>query len=207
MRSRVLDAAVLGMQKAFKHAWNCIAAAYLHHHVTNSSEAKVLMQQLNPSHTFHNSGRLQNEPHTTDLYERNRGWPPGQLVRNWIWEMAAYVKSVDGNHMVGPQHNVMCGSTVCMICWAVLLPELTSAQPCMNLCNQRMLKEHLCLGVCKTLAKWDASCRSARERRATVQMGPPTPHTITGMLPRHASLISTAMAAAVSPCTSAASKS
>ncbi|CAL5219410.1 g1238 [Coccomyxa viridis] len=46
------------------------------------------------------SVELMNEPHTTDLYERNRGWPPGQLVRNWIWEMAAYVKSVDGNHMV-----------------------------------------------------------------------------------------------------------
>ena len=43
----------------------------------------------------------QNEPHTRDLYEHNRGWAPGQLVRNWLWEMAAYVKNFDGNHMVG----------------------------------------------------------------------------------------------------------
>ena len=43
---------------------------------------------------------VQNEPHTTDLYEINRGWPPGQLARNWLWEMAAYIKSIDSNHLV-----------------------------------------------------------------------------------------------------------
>ena len=158
-----------------------VAAACLLHHVTNPSEAKVLMQQLNPNHTFDTSGCPQNEPHTTDLYERNRGWPPGQLVRNWIWEMAAYVKSIDGNHMVGCQHFVMCRSTVCNDCRAVFWPELPSAQPCIKLCNQRTLKE--CVGICKCSGRCNAFCRSARERRATVQMGPPTHRTTTGMLP------------------------
>ncbi|CAK0742592.1 hypothetical protein CVIRNUC_001407 [Coccomyxa viridis] len=46
------------------------------------------------------SFELMNEPHTTDLYEINRGWPPGQLARNWLWEMAAYIKSIDSNHLV-----------------------------------------------------------------------------------------------------------
>jgi hypothetical protein len=44
---------------------------------------------------------MQNEPHTRDLYEINQGLPPGQIVKNWIWEMAAYIKSIDSNHMVG----------------------------------------------------------------------------------------------------------
>ena len=39
-----------------------------------------------------------------------------------------------------------------------------------------------------------------------MQMGPPTHRTTTGMLPRHASLTPTAMSAAGSQCTSAASK-
>ena len=43
---------------------------------------------------------MQNEPHTRDLYEISREMPPGQLARNWLWEMAAFVKSVDSNHMV-----------------------------------------------------------------------------------------------------------
>ncbi|KAK9902791.1 hypothetical protein WJX75_006160 [Coccomyxa subellipsoidea] len=46
------------------------------------------------------SFELMNEPHTTDLYERNRGLEPGKLVRDWVWDMAAYVKSIDSNHMV-----------------------------------------------------------------------------------------------------------
>ncbi len=43
---------------------------------------------------------MQNEPHTRDLYEINRGLPPGKLVRDWIYEMSAFVKSIDSNHMV-----------------------------------------------------------------------------------------------------------
>ena len=50
---------------------------------------------------------MQNEPHTTDLYEINQGLPPGQIVKNWIWEMAAYIKSIDSNHMVGCQYRAV----------------------------------------------------------------------------------------------------
>ncbi|BDA49883.1 probable mannan endo-1,4-beta-mannosidase 3 at C-terminar half [Coccomyxa sp. Obi] len=46
------------------------------------------------------SFELMNEPHTRDLYEINRGLPPGKLVRDWIYEMSAFVKSIDSNHMV-----------------------------------------------------------------------------------------------------------
>ena len=72
---------------------------------------------------------LQNEPHTRDLYERNRGWPPGQLVRNWLWEMAAYVKSIDGNHMVGCTTLLCVKARLCSACWAAERPESPSAQP------------------------------------------------------------------------------
>ncbi|KAK9817307.1 hypothetical protein WJX72_012434 [[Myrmecia] bisecta] len=41
-----------------------------------------------------------NEPHTTDLYEKNRGWTPGQLVYNWLSEMSAFIRSQDPNHLI-----------------------------------------------------------------------------------------------------------
>jgi mannan endo-1,4-beta-mannosidase len=43
---------------------------------------------------------LANEPHTSDNYELNQGVKPGSLVRAWISEMAAFVRSLDPNHMV-----------------------------------------------------------------------------------------------------------
>lgn len=45
---------------------------------------------------------LANEPHTTDNWEKNHGIQPGSIVRAWISEMAAYVRSLDPNHMVQP---------------------------------------------------------------------------------------------------------
>lgn len=41
-----------------------------------------------------------NEPHTSNRYEQNAGKPPGKIVKDWVWEMAAYVKSVDAKHLV-----------------------------------------------------------------------------------------------------------
>eukprot|EP00884_Botryococcus_braunii_P020648 jgi/Botrbrau1/7267/Bobra.0318s0005.2 len=40
---------------------------------------------------------LANEPRTTDEYE---GENKGMLIRNWIYEMAAYVRSLDDKHMI-----------------------------------------------------------------------------------------------------------
>jgi hypothetical protein len=47
---------------------------------------------------------LANEPHTRDSYEWNQGGTSGRIVREWIYEMAAYVRSIDYNHMVR-RHN------------------------------------------------------------------------------------------------------
>ena len=41
-----------------------------------------------------------NEPHTSNRYEQNAGKPPGKIVKDWVWEMAAYVKSLDSKHLV-----------------------------------------------------------------------------------------------------------
>lgn len=46
------------------------------------------------------SWELLNEPHTTDLYERNRKLPPGKLVRDWLDEMSAWLKGIDSNHLI-----------------------------------------------------------------------------------------------------------
>ena len=43
---------------------------------------------------------VQNEPHTRDLYEKNRGMPAGQLVKNWLREMSAWLKGLDSNHLI-----------------------------------------------------------------------------------------------------------
>ena len=43
---------------------------------------------------------MQNEPHTRDLYEKNRGLEPGQLVKNWLGEMSAWLKGLDSNHLI-----------------------------------------------------------------------------------------------------------
>ncbi len=43
---------------------------------------------------------LANEPHTTDGYEAARGIPVGSIVREWIKEVVATIRLVDGKHMV-----------------------------------------------------------------------------------------------------------
>lgn len=43
---------------------------------------------------------LQNEPHTQDKYEQDRGMPAGQLVKNWLSEMSDWLKGLDSNHLI-----------------------------------------------------------------------------------------------------------
>lgn len=46
------------------------------------------------------SWELLNEPHTTDMYEKNRHMAPGKLVRDWLNEMSGWLKDIDFNHLV-----------------------------------------------------------------------------------------------------------
>lgn len=43
---------------------------------------------------------LANEPHTTDDYEKNHNIVPGTLVKAWIKDIVAFIKTLDKNHMV-----------------------------------------------------------------------------------------------------------
>ncbi|CAL8463202.1 g2736 [Coccomyxa elongata] len=43
---------------------------------------------------------LANEPHCNDGYEISQGLQPGTVVRAWVAEMAAYIRSLDPNHMI-----------------------------------------------------------------------------------------------------------
>jgi len=43
---------------------------------------------------------LANEPHTTDNWDTLHGKPAASTVRNWVGEMAAFIKGQDPNHMV-----------------------------------------------------------------------------------------------------------
>lgn len=43
------------------------------------------------------SGELANEPNTEDGYERT-----GAMIKAWVTEFAAFVKSIDPRHMVLP---------------------------------------------------------------------------------------------------------
>lgn len=57
------------------------------------------------------------QPHTTDNYELNQGKPAGKIVGDWISEMAAYVKSLDGNHLLttGEEGYRTSGDTSCCV--------------------------------------------------------------------------------------------
>ena len=46
------------------------------------------------------SVELANEPHTQDYYEINQNKRPGDIVYWWLVEMATFVRSVDGNHLI-----------------------------------------------------------------------------------------------------------
>ena len=43
---------------------------------------------------------LANEPRTSNNYEISRGLQPGGMIKAWISEMAAFVRSLDQKHMV-----------------------------------------------------------------------------------------------------------
>ncbi|EIE21346.1 glycoside hydrolase [Coccomyxa subellipsoidea C-169] len=43
---------------------------------------------------------LANEPHCTDGYEDSLGVPHASIVRAWVAEMAAYIRSLDPGHMI-----------------------------------------------------------------------------------------------------------
>lgn len=42
---------------------------------------------------------LANKPYTRDSYKWNQDGTSGNIVREWIYEMAAHVRSVDDNDM------------------------------------------------------------------------------------------------------------
>ena len=43
---------------------------------------------------------VMNEPHTQDYYELNRGLPPGEIVFQFLSSIAAYIRSLDPNHLI-----------------------------------------------------------------------------------------------------------
>jgi endo-1,4-beta-mannosidase len=43
---------------------------------------------------------LANEPHTTDNYEKDHNMQPGSLIKGWIKEVVAHIRTLDKNHMV-----------------------------------------------------------------------------------------------------------
>ena len=43
---------------------------------------------------------LANEPHTTDNYEIKRGIAPGTIIKAWIKDMVAFIRTLDTKHMV-----------------------------------------------------------------------------------------------------------
>ena len=47
---------------------------------------------------------LANEPHTTDNYEIKRGIAPGTIIKTWIKDMVAFIRTLDTNHMVSILH-------------------------------------------------------------------------------------------------------
>ena len=43
---------------------------------------------------------LANEPHTTDNYEIKHGIAPGTIIKAWIKDMVAFIRTLDTSHMV-----------------------------------------------------------------------------------------------------------
>ncbi len=70
---------------------------------------------------------LANEPRCTDGYEASIGIKPGTIIGAWVAEMAAYIRSLDPNHMVShlkQEVNLRYDNVQILACKSVLLMPL-----------------------------------------------------------------------------------